>query len=80
MLRTFPKQPAADDFSVADLVTVLLHKVMADAEAELERAAGATGRVLVSLEVSLVDGKPRWSSTSLHFAEHQQYGKESIVR
>lgn len=62
---------------VGDLVTVLLHKVLADAAAELDRADHGTGRVIVSLEVHLVNGKPRWHSGSAHFSEHHQYQKET---
>ena len=70
-------QNRVSDVGVADLVTVLLHKVLFDASAELARAEGATGRIIVSLEVHLVNGKPRWHSGSAHFSEHHQYQKET---
>jgi hypothetical protein len=78
-LATDREAAAAASLSVTDLVQLLLERLVADSAAELARAEGNSGRVLATLELSVVHGKPRWHSVSLHFAEHQQYGKDSIV-
>lgn len=72
--------PAAPgSLSLSDMLTVLLHKSVADSHAEVSRASHSTGKVIVSMEVYLYQGKPRWHNASVHFSEHQEYGKETIV-
>lgn len=81
MTTTPEKDPglAPGSFTVEDLMRLLLDRLVVEGKAELRRANGATGRIQASVEVHVVKGKPRWHSASLHFAEHQQYGKDSIV-